>query len=110
VSPQMALFFVGLAAAKPLTRNLERGLKMYSVQGYSHTKPEFCSNHDWGSKFGVILPVNGYSSKLIASYARRPAFVNPILPLNDLTPGLRHVRREGKEQVLGNALLDGNAR
>jgi len=46
------------------------------------------------------------SSQLIASHAYRPAFIDPIFPLHHFASRLRNIGREGKEQILGYALLN----
>ena len=57
----------------------------------------------------MIPTINGNPSSLVACHADRPAFVDLVIALDHLVPGLRDIGRKSEEKILRDALLDGNA-
>ena len=53
--------------------------------------------------------VDGHATDLVARCAYGPAFVDLIFALDYFAAGLGDVSGEGEEEILGDALLDGDA-
>src|SRR6185437_2352245 len=57
------------------------------------------------SKAGVVFAIDSKATVLVPRYGCRPAFVELVLTLNNLTLRGRHISSKSKEEASGNTLL-----